>query len=307
MFGLSKYNYESFTRDLLHKQMTPSAAGPGPGETAPEFEARTLNGKTIRLGDYRGRKNVVLTFGSLTCPMTTGSIEGMNELYREYNGKDAQFLFVYVREAHPGERIPAHGSMEEKVHAAERLRDEEEIAIPVVVDELRGPIHRNYGKMPNSTFIIDKSGRIAFRTLWTQPSAVEDALEELLEHQRDRRVEHAIVNGGENRSFPLSYALRHTYRVLERGGEKSLADFRKALGPRARLVLVSSRVAEPIALNPGKAIAAAAIAGGVVVAGLLAGCKLRNKRLFARHPYGVYEGKRTATRTGTDYSEHVGI
>jgi peroxiredoxin len=309
MFGLSKYNYESFTRDLLNKEMAVgrTGAGPEPGEPAPDFEARTLDGKTVRLGDYRGRKNVVLTFGSLTCPMTAGSITGMNELYREYKGKDAQFLFVYVREAHPGERIPAHGSMEEKTHAAQRLRDEEEIAMPILVDELRGPIHRKYGKLGSATFLIDKSGRIAFRALWTQPRVVEDALEALLERQRDRGVEHAIVNGGEDRSYPLSYAMVHAYGVLERGGEKSLADFRQALGPRARLVLASSRIAEPITLHPARAIAAAAIAGGVLAAGLLAGRALREKRCSARQPYGVYESRRTGSRTGTDYSEPVGI
>jgi peroxiredoxin len=32
-----------------------------PGETAPEFEATNINGKTIRLADYRG-KPVVLAF-----------------------------------------------------------------------------------------------------------------------------------------------------------------------------------------------------------------------------------------------------
>ncbi len=307
MFGLSKYNYESFTRDLLQKEMASIAAGPEPGEPAPEFEARTLDGKTVRLGDYRGRKNLVLTFGSLTCPMTAGSNGGMNELYHEYNRKDTQFLFVYVREAHPGERIPAHSSMEEKTRAAQMLRDEEEIEMPIIVDELRGPIHRKYGRLPNATFLIDKSGRVAFRALWTQPGVVEGALEALLERQRDRGVEHAIVNGGEDRSFPLSYALVHAYRVLERGGEKSLADFRQALGPRARLVLASSRIAHPIALHPGRAIAAAALAGGVLTAGLLAGRMLRNKRLFARQPYGVYESGRPAARTGTDYNEPVGI
>ena len=308
MFGLSKYNYESFTRDLLHQQMESSQknAGPRPGELAPDFEARTLDGKSIRLSDYRGRKNVVLTFGSLTCPMTAGAIEGMNGLFDEYNDKDTQFFFVYVREAHPGELVPAHDSLDAKMRAAERLRDEEEIAMPIIVDDLRGPLHRKYGKMGSATFIIDKSGRIAFRALWTQPGAVGDALEELLERQGNG-IEHAVVNGGEDRSFPLSYAMVHAYSVLERGGEKSLADFRRALGPRARLVLASSRIAEPISLNPGKAFAAAAIAGGVVTAGLLAGRALREKRRAARTPYGVYEERRQRARTGTDYSEPVGI
>lgn len=307
MFGLSKYNYESFTRDLLQKQMASTDAGPQPGEPAPDFEARTLDGKRVRLSDHRGRKNVVLTFGSLTCPMTAGSIAGMNELFYEYNGKNTQFLFVYVREAHPGERVPAHGSLAEKTRAAERLRDEEDIEMPIVVDELRGPIHRKYGKMPNSTFLIDKSGRIAFRELWTQPHLVEDALEELLERQRESSVEHAIVNGGEERSFPLSYVMVHASRVLERGGERSLEDFRRALGPRASLVLASSRIAHPISLHPGRAFAAAAIAGGVLTAGLLAGRALREKRRSARQPYNVYESGRSRARTGTDYSEPVGI
>jgi len=307
MFGLAKYNYESFTRDFLQKEMACKGAGPEPGERAPEFEARTLKGETIRLGNYREWKNVVLTFGSRTCPMTAGSIGGMNDLCRKFTRSDVQFLFVYVREAHPGERIPAHRSMEDKTRAAEALRGQEEIRMPIIVDELRGPIHRKYGKLPNSTFLIDKSGRIAFRALWTQPSVIEDALEALLERQRDRRAEHAVVHGGEDRSFPLSYALVHAYGTLERAGEKSLADFREALGARGRVVLASSRIAEPIALNPGKAFAAAAIAGGVVTAGLLAGRMLRQKRLSARHPYDVYRSRRRAKRTGTDYSEPVGI
>ena len=308
MFGLKRYNYESFTRDLIARHIadTRMGAGPEPGDRAPDFQGHTLDGAGMELGDYRGKKNIVLTFGSLTCPMTAGSIGGMNDLYTDYNGDDVQFIFVYVREAHPGERVPAHESMEDKTRAAETLRYEEDVEMPIIVDELRGPIHRKYGKLPNSTFIIDKSGRVAFRALWTQPSVVEDALEKL-ERQGDRGVDHAVVNGGEDRSFPLSYAMVHSYRAVERGGEKALSDFRAALGARARLVLAASRVAQPIALNPGKAFAAAAIAGGVVTAGLLAGRKLREKRLASRHPYDVYESAGRRARTGTDYSEPVGI
>ena len=44
--------------------------------------------------------------------------------------------------------------------------------MPIIVDDLRGSIHKKYGKLPNPTFLIDKSGRIAFRCLWTQPAVV---------------------------------------------------------------------------------------------------------------------------------------
>ncbi len=307
MFGFAKYNFESFSRKTLAKEMaaTKLLGGPKPGARAPDFEAETLDGHIIRLSDYRGDRNVVLTFGSATCPMTAGSIGGMNDLYEEYNRHDVKFLFVYVREAHPGEDIPAHESMEDKICAAERLRDEEDIEMPILVDDLRGSIHRKYGRLPNSTYVIDKSGRVAFRALWTQPDRVEEALEELLERQRDRGVEHVVVDGGEDCSMPVSYTFIHSRRALERGGRKSVQDFTDAMGLPGRLAFAASRVVEPAALNPGKALAAAGIAGAVIAGSLLAGRELRKRRLRSPKPYNLYETPR-GRMTGTDY-EAVGI
>ncbi len=310
MFGFGPYNYEKFTRELLVKDIAASKSpgGPEPGEKAPDFEGRALDGDKIRLSDFRGEKNVVLTFGSATCPMTAGSIGGMNKLQEKYRGEDVQFLFVYVREAHPGEEIPAHEEMEDKVRAAEILRQEDEIEMPIIVDGLGGPIHRRYGRLPNPTYLIDKSGRIAFRCLWTQPGIVEDALESLLERQRERRVDHAVVSGGEDRSMPVSYAVIHSYRALERGGKRSLEDFRESMGLPGRALLTASRVARPVAMNPGKAVAAVALTAGALTAGLLAGKKLRQRRWRHDLPYDIHEGivhKKSAT--GTDDYEPVGI
>lgn len=36
------------------------------GAQAPDFALSTVSGGTVRLGDYRGRKHVVLEFGSVT-------------------------------------------------------------------------------------------------------------------------------------------------------------------------------------------------------------------------------------------------
>ena len=41
-----------------------------------DFKATTLDGETVRLSDYAGKKNVLLIFGSATCPMTARSIRG---------------------------------------------------------------------------------------------------------------------------------------------------------------------------------------------------------------------------------------
>src|SRR4051794_7492482 len=201
MFGFKPYNYESFTNHELLRDAARHGfgSGPEPGEKAPGLNLHSLDGERVRLSDFEGEKNVVLTFGSATCPFTASSIRRLNDLYEDYkNNADVEFIFVYVREAHPGENLHAHQSDNDKRRAAECLRDEENVRFTILLDELSGRVHRKYGKMPNPTYLIDKSGRIAFRSLWSRVTAIREALEELLEVQEERNTEHAVVNGGED-------------------------------------------------------------------------------------------------------------
>ncbi len=314
MLGFSRYNYDHFTREHLHESgsavFSGPAAGPLPGQVAPDFKVRTLNGdgETLRLSDYAGHKNVLLIFGSATCPMASGSLPGINQLYNQFRGDDVEFLFVYVREAHPGERVPAHTSMANKVRAARLLRDEEDLQMPVLLDDLGGSIHRKYSRMPNPAFLIDKSGRVAFRCLWAQPQPLGAALEELLRVQKERRTEHAIVHQGEDLSLPLSYGVLYSYRALERGGKQSLEDFRHALGLRGRIAIATSHAARPLLGHPGRALALGALTAVVLAGGMYAGFELRKRRLGSlRNPYRAYEKDSVRdTDTGTDYGA-VGI
>src|SRR3954466_1312882 len=287
MFGTSPYNYEHFTRDLLKDFKSDS--GPEAGETAPDFTLRTIDGDKLSLSDFEEHKNVLLTFGSATCPMTLGSIAGLNNLYDKYRGDNVEFLFVYVREAHPGEDLPAHESMEDKFRAAQVLRDEEELEMPVLVDDLRGSVHRKYGKLPNPSYLIDRSGRIAFRCLWTQPSVLENAITELLEFQESTNEDHEIVAGGEDRRMPKSFPLLYTYRALKRGGRQAILDFEEAMGLPGKMAIASSRIVQPVVENPGKTVAAAALTASVLAGGVFAGYKLRQKRLAKRGPYRYYD------------------
>jgi peroxiredoxin len=307
MFGAKEYNYEAFTKDLLAKDvLLDQFTGPEPGERAPDFTLQTLDGEEISLHDYRRDANVVLTLGSATCPFTAASIGGLGELYEKYKGQDVAFLFVYVREAHPGERLPSHKSMDAKLNAADIFRREEEIQMPVLVDNLKGGIHRKYGSLPNPTYIVDKSGRVAFRCLWTRPSVINEALQELLERQRDRDVDHAIVHSGEDTSMPSVYAMLHAFRALERGGAKSIRDFRREMGVPGKVAVTASRMLEPVSSNPGKAFAAVGITAGVVVGGILLGRFLRERRF--RTPYDIERHGMPRRKRGDrgDY-EAVGI
>ena len=308
MLGFGAYNYEHFSHQLLQELDRMPFAGPQAGERAPDFKAETLDDEPLRLSDYHNKKNVLLLFGSATCPMTAAAIGPVNQLYDHFRGDEIEFLFVYIREAHPGERIRAHRSQSEKIEAARELRDEENIEMPVVVDDIRGSIHRKYSRLPNPAFLIDRSGRVAYRSMWTRPERLQFAIEELLEAQRERGIDHAIVNGGQDLTKPFSHATLYSYRALERGGEESLRDFWKALGLPARTPISLARTSRAWITTPGRILALSALTAAVLAGGLYAGFELRRKRLgLPRNPYRAYEKQRVRdTDTGTDYGA-VGI
>ncbi|HEU5402823.1 MAG TPA: redoxin domain-containing protein, partial [Terriglobales bacterium] len=282
MFGRPQYNYPEFKKNNLSKMMERQFGdAPDPGERAPDFELRTIDGDKIRLSDFRDHKNVVLTFGSATCPLTAASISGLRDLYDDFSDDEVEFLFVYVREAHPGEELPPHHNMGDKVQAAEILRDEEELEMPILIDDLSGKVHRKYSGQPNPTFLIDKSGRIAYRQLATDPSSLRGAIEELLDRQRERGVEHAIVQGGQDLSMPAIRPMVYAHRALERGGQRSINNFRSEFGMPGRMAVAGGRVARPVADHPVITIASAAAIAGVLGLGLWIGSELRQRR-FAR-------------------------
>lgn len=302
MFGIERYNYQAFTKDVLMRDAaTDNLKGPRPGERAPDFVGRTLDGDQVHLSEFRGKANVVLYFGSATCPMTASSVRGMDELARSYEGEDVLFLMVYVREAHPGEKLPAHYTIEDKVAAAELLREQEDVEMPIIVDELNGTIHRKYGKVPNPTYIIDKSGHVAFRCLWTKPAIVEKALDELLMIQEETGADEAIVMGGEHTMMPKMMPLAHTARALDRGGRRAVYDFESEMGVPGKMMVMGSRAMRPMAEHPGATLATAGAIAGVITGAIFLGRYLRNERLRRRTPYERDE-RANRDQQGEDYT-----
>src|SRR5215471_15232049 len=70
MLGMGNYNYEHFSRELLEDLARTSFSGPESGDRAPDFKATSLQGDSVRLSDFQDKQNVLLLFGSATCPMT---------------------------------------------------------------------------------------------------------------------------------------------------------------------------------------------------------------------------------------------
>jgi hypothetical protein len=63
---IESYNYESFTRSESAGKSSEFKNALRAGEAAPDFELRTIDGDRVFLSLLRGRKHVLLEFGSIT-------------------------------------------------------------------------------------------------------------------------------------------------------------------------------------------------------------------------------------------------
>lgn len=267
-----RYNREHFGPGVLLAELglALGSRGPRPGEPAPEFELADAAGRSWRLGELRGRP-VVLIFGSGTCPATLGSLPSLKEVYRAL-GDRAVWLFVYVREAHPGEGMSWHRSYRQKVRQAEEFREGENVPWPVLIDDVDGSVHRAYGMLPNAVFLIDVDGRVAFRGDRAHGPTLRRALAELLE-----RGGHGPVAGGVDHGIHPLGSIIYGWTALRRGGRAAVRDVVLGTPPAAAVLWLGDKL-EPIlgplvrrdrALLPRGARVAAGVAGlaGVALLG----------------------------------------
>jgi Iodothyronine deiodinase len=255
------YRFDHFIRQQLTDDLA-FGAGKEPGRPLPDFDLPTVTGGRVRRADFVGRRPVLFTFGCLTDPMTASSDPVLKRLHRDF-GDSVAFITVYVREAHPGEHVPQPETFDRKLHHARMLRERDGIPWTVAVDELDGGFHRALGANSNSAHLVDPSGQVAFRTLWSNDErALRGALEAILaggpDHPfaRDRRV------------VPMARGLARMDEVVRAAGPSALEDLRR----ETPLVYAAAEVAwlwrtltplGRLTLAAAGAAAAAAIYGGV--------------------------------------------
>jgi hypothetical protein len=258
---LTEYRYDHFTRQVLRDDLSFSG-GPSPGWEMPDFDLPTITGGRVRKGDFLGRRAALLAFGSLTDPMAASAAPVLKRLHREF-GDAVAFILVYVREAHPGERIPQPETVEWKARHARMLRDRDTLPFLVAVDDLDGTFHRALGGNSNAVYLMDPNGLVAFRTLWSND---EPVLREALS---------AVARGDAGHPFererwvaPLACGLARADDVVRAAGDTAVEDFRRE-APLAFAAAQAAwvwRVLTPVgraALLAAAALAAGGIYGAV--------------------------------------------
>ena len=81
----------SGTRDSLADD-----ARPEEGHLAPDFALKTLEGKTVRLSELRGKKVVLINFWATWCPPCRLEMPTMQKIYSEYKGRGFEILAINI-------------------------------------------------------------------------------------------------------------------------------------------------------------------------------------------------------------------
>lgn len=153
---------------------TPSHAAAHGGRGS-RLHAATPDGESqVKLSRLCERKPVVLVFGSFTCPPFRNRVLRVQELSDMYKGR-AEFLMVYIREAHPDSiiRVREDGrevlkKIEQAANLAVRSRNAGlcmgtlKLSFAAVVDKDDKRVNAAYGGWPSRIVAVDRQMRIAF-------------------------------------------------------------------------------------------------------------------------------------------------
>ena len=208
------YNYDHFKPEYYDFG---SFDGPKPGDQAPDFKATDLDNEEVKLSDFAG-KWIVLETGSLTCPITDSKVHVMDKLANQFD--DVVFILLYTREAHPGETYHAHKSFGDKLECARKFASDYDVQRTVLVDDISGTVHQQFGSMPNSVHIINPEGLVVMRGDWANVQKVEKVLSD---RDPDKTYEQEVYAGK-----PLFLTRKKgVVKVLKDAGSKAVWDFIK--------------------------------------------------------------------------------
>ncbi|MFS4094846.1 peroxiredoxin [Streptomyces sp. AF1A] len=134
------------------------------GDKAPDFELKDNHGRTVRLADFRGDKNVVLLFYPFAFTgVCTGELCELRDNLPKFADRDTQLLAV----------------SNDSIHTLRVFAEQEGLEYPLLSDFWpHGNVSRAYGVFDEDkgcavrgTFIIDKEGVVR----WTVVNGLPDA------------------------------------------------------------------------------------------------------------------------------------
>lgn len=171
------------------------------GDPAPDVTLQSLDGpQKVTLSDFRGKRPVVLVFGSYTCPPFRQHVGALDAMHQKYKDR-AEFFLVYIREAHPidgwrsgandraGILVEQPTTLETRADIALQMCVKLELNLPCLIDGLDNKVGEAYSAWPDRIYIVGTDGRIVYMGAQGprgfQPDEAETALRKYLDAATD--------------------------------------------------------------------------------------------------------------------------
>lgn len=157
--------------------------------------------------------------------MTKSAGPVLKRLYDEF-GEAIEFVTLYIREAHPGDRYPQPKNYREKLVNARVYKERDKIPWTVAVDDIDGTLHRSLDDKANAAYLIDLDGTVAFRALWSNDYAtLHDAFLKSVKMKRGR------VGQSKREVVPLMRGMGEMYDTLNFAGGYAKKDLLREIPP----------------------------------------------------------------------------
>ena len=123
------------------------ANSPLVGNTAPDFNLRTLDGREITLSSYRRKGPVVLAFWASWCGPCQMEMPLLESFYRENHGRGVELLAI---------------SIDFDTKAARRFAEEHRLPFPVLLDDHNVVADHYQAEGIPLLYVVDPSGKLRY-------------------------------------------------------------------------------------------------------------------------------------------------
>lgn len=141
---------------------TAEGAVPAQAYSVPDFELRTLEGETIALSDYLGKKVILIDFWATYCAPCIAAMPHLNDIYKKYKSDDFIILGVSVDGPESQGRVRS---------VARKMK----IEFPILLDEETEALalYNSNSSAPYSV-LIDKKGNVVKRKEGFDPASLDE-------------------------------------------------------------------------------------------------------------------------------------
>ena|SRR6266478_10030663 len=135
-----------------------------PGNVAPGFSLKSLDGKEFPLGSALQRGPAVLSFFKVSCPVCKFTFPFLERLYKQYGGPDVSFV----------------GVSQDSASASRDFAREFGVTFPILIDTVGYPVSNAYGLTSVPTFfLINPDGKVQVSSMGfgkAEMESIADAL-----------------------------------------------------------------------------------------------------------------------------------